>query len=273
VPTISFMSANFVAQRVGFHMTGGWGQGERTTNEYFRPIETFGERFDALLSAVRDMGFTAIDIWTAHLNWSWATDEHVATARDLLGRYELPVVSLAGGFGGTPDEFEKACRLAASIGTGVLGGSTSVLDSDRPAVLSSLERYDLRLGLENHPHLPTPESVLAAIGDDGERIGTTIDTGWYGTVGRDAATVIRQLGEHVFHVHLKDVRAAGAHDTCRYGEGIVPIEGCIRALQAMDYQGGMSVEHEPEMFDPTDDCIAGLRMLRGWLGEGQEAAP
>ena len=68
--------------------------------------------------------------------------------------------------------------------------------------------------------------------------------------------------EYVFHVHLKDVRAPGSHETCRYGQGIVPIRACVEALQKLGYQGAISVEHEPEDFDPTDDCKANLATLR-----------
>jgi hypothetical protein len=95
------MSANFVARQVGYHMTEGWGQGERATNEYYRPLETFGQRFEELLTALR----ATIGIWTAHLNWAWATDLHSAIARALLKRHALAVASLAGGFGATADEF------------------------------------------------------------------------------------------------------------------------------------------------------------------------
>lgn len=66
-------------------------------------------------------------------------------------------------------------------------------------------------------------------------------------------------------MHLKDVRASGAHDTCRYSEGIVPLERCVRTLQKIGYTGAISVEHEPERFDPTDDCRANFAMLRTWL--------
>jgi L-ribulose-5-phosphate 3-epimerase UlaE len=71
--------------------------------------------------------------------------------------------------------------------------------------------------------------------------------------------------EYVFHVHLKDVGASGRHETCRYGQGIVPIRACVEALHTLGYRGAISVEHEPEDFDPTDDCKANLAMLREWL--------
>src|ERR687886_1421464 len=78
---ISFITANYVARELGYNMTGGWGQGDHATNEHFRPIETFAGRFEELLRDVRAMGFEAIDLWNAHLNWAWATDAHIATAR------------------------------------------------------------------------------------------------------------------------------------------------------------------------------------------------
>lgn len=265
--TISFMTANYVARQLDFNMTRGWGQGDKATNEYYRPLQTFGERFDELLGRVRAMGFTAIDLWLAQLNPQWATDEHIAIARELLAQHDLPVVSFAGWFGSTPDEFEATCKLAMALNCPMLGGSTSVLEKDRPFVIDALNRYDLRLGLENHPEKNSNE-MLAKIGDGGGgRIGTTIDTGWYGTQGYDSVSAINELADHLFHVHLKDVLAPGAHDTCRYGQGIVPIAECVRTLQAIGYEGGISVEHEPERYDPTEDCIASLQMLRGWLGE------
>jgi hypothetical protein len=56
--------------------------------------------------------------------------------------------------------------------------------------------------------------------------------------------------------------AAGGHVTCRFGKGVVPIQKCVETLQRLGYTGAISVEHEPEHFDPTEDCKATLRLLR-----------
>jgi len=70
----------------------------------------------------------------------------------------------------------------------------------------------------------------------------------------------------VLHVHLKDVLALDEpHETCRWGEGIVPIEPCVHALQRAGYDGPIAVEHEPETFDPTDDVRVMREQLEGWL--------
>jgi len=111
------------------------------------------------------------------------------------------------------------------------------------------------------------KEMLEQIGDTGDGVlGTVVDTGWYGTQGCDSVRAIDCLHEHLVHVHLKDVLAEGEHVTCRYGRGIVPIEACVRKLQELGYAGGISVEHEPEFYDPTEDCRVMLGMVQGWLG-------
>ncbi len=68
------------------------------------------------------------------------------------------------------------------------------------------------------------------------------------------------------HIHLKDVLAPGGHVTCRFGLGCVPLAACVKTLQEIGYAGYLSVEHEPEHYNPTDDCIASCQMLHQWLG-------
>ncbi|HEX7005352.1 MAG TPA: sugar phosphate isomerase/epimerase [Trueperaceae bacterium] len=263
---VSFMGANYVARQLDYRMTRGWGQGEKAASEHLRPLGTFAERFGEILADVKRLGFQAIDLWTAHLSPAWATEAHIDTARDLLAEHRLAVTSLAGWFGSTAQEFDATCKLAAALGVPVLGGSTSMLDKDREFVVGRLEMYDLRLGVENHPE-KTPEELLDKVGDGGRgRIGVTVDTGWFATQGYDAARAIAELANELFHVHLKDVREEGRHDTCRYGEGVVPVEECVRALQRAGYGRAMSVEHEPESFDPSEDCRFGRELLESWLG-------
>jgi sugar phosphate isomerase/epimerase len=52
------------------------------------------------------------------------------------------------------------------------------------------------------------------IGGGSEFVGVCIDTGWLGTQNVSAPDTIRALGSLVRSVHVKDVRAAGGHETC-----------------------------------------------------------
>jgi len=265
---ISFMGANYVAQFVGYHMTGGWAEGDTATNQHFQPLETFAEHFNTLLEDVQVLGFRSLDIWTAQLNWEWATPEHLHIASQLLAQHAMPVTSLAGYFGRTREEFEAACRVAVAVGTTILGGSTDLPKADRPLAVAILKNYGLRLGIENHPNEKTAHDMQVKIGDGGDgTIGTTIDTGWYATNGYNPARAIEELFPSLVHVHLKDILAPGAHETCRYGQGCVDIPGCVATLKRLGYHGAYSIEHEPELFDPTEDCQAMLPMLQQWLAQ------
>src|SRR5947207_3568144 len=252
---IAFTTANYVARETGYAMHG-WGHGDRTTNEAFAPIETYAERFDALLADVRALGFATVDVWGAHLNPEWATDAHVDAAREALARHEIEVATYAVSVG--PSTVDRACELARALGAPMIGAGFS---GEPERLAPALERHGLRLAGENHPERPSGE-LLAKIERGGELFGTTVDTGWWATQGYDAARAIEELGAHVWHVHLKDVLAVGEpHDTCRWGKGIAPIEECVEALKRIGYEGAVVVEHEPETFDPSDD----LRAMRAEL--------
>jgi sugar phosphate isomerase/epimerase len=256
---ISFTTANYVAREVGYAMHG-WGHGDRATNEAFAPLDTYEEKLDELLADVAALGFTALDLWGAHLGADWATDAHVEIAVEALRRHGLTVTSYATWVG--PSNIERACELTVALDASIIGAGFS---GDPQELAPVLAKYGVRLGVENHPE-KTPADVLAKIEAGGEMFGATVDTGWWGTQGYDAARAIEELGPHVLHVHLKDVLAVGEpHDTCRWGAGIVPIEECVRTLQRLGYDGAITVEHEPETFDPSDDLRAMRAQLEGWL--------
>lgn len=251
--TLSFMSANLVAAELGYGAAADWGPFEQATDEAFAPLETFPARFDALLTTIVDAGFDAFDLWTAHLNWRWATSEHIAIARDAIDARRLRLVSLAGNFGATADELASACRVANALGVDLLGGMGRVLVDDRAGAESVLREHGVRLGYENHPET-TPAQVLELIGDADDVVGVTVDTGWWGTHGYDAARAIEELRERLFHVHLKDVERPGEHVTCPHGTGCVDVDACLEVLVTSGYEDALSVEHEPYDRDPIAEC-------------------
>ena len=256
---IAFMTANFVARETGWAMHG-WGHGDRVTSEAFAPLETYGERIDALLHDVRALGFDVVDLWGAHLSPEWATHEHVAIAREALARHGLRVATYATWVGAS--NIERACEVARALGTRVVGAGFS---GDARELAPVLRDHGVVLAVENHPER-TPAELLAKVEAGGETMRTTVDTGWWATQGYDPARAIEELGGQVAHVHLKDVRhAREPHETCAWGEGIVDVEACLRALVRIDYTGVLTVEHEPEDRDPSEECRAMRAQLVDWL--------
>jgi L-ribulose-5-phosphate 3-epimerase len=259
MPAIAFMTANYVARETGWAMRD-WGHGDTATQERFKPLDTYEERLDEIFASARALGFHTIDLWGAHLGPEWATDEHLTIAQDLLAGHELRVATYATWV--TPSNVERACELARGVGTDLIGAGFS---GEPEALVGALREHDVRLAVENHPE-KTSDEVLAKIGRGEGRLGTTVDTGWWGTHGYEAARAIEELAEHVLHVHLKDVRRVGEpHQTCPWGDGVVDIHECVRALQRIGYLGAYTVEHEPEDHDPSDE-VRELRVrLEEWL--------
>jgi L-ribulose-5-phosphate 3-epimerase len=256
---ISFTTANYVARETGWAMHG-WGHGDRATNEHFEPLRTYETRLGAVLASIAALGFDTVDIWGAHLSPDWATDEHVKHARWLLDSHGLNVASYAAWV--SPANIERVCELAIGIGTDLIGAGMS---GDPAKVAPLLGKYGVRLAIENHPE-KTPQEVLAKIAAGDSMMAATVDTGWWATQGYDPARAIEELGEHVVHVHLKDVRAEGEpHVTCPWGEGIVDVEACVRALQRIGYAGALTIEHEPQDHDPSEQIKEMLQTLKGWL--------
>jgi sugar phosphate isomerase/epimerase len=255
---IAYMTANEVARETGWAMHG-WGHGDRETNEAFAPLGTYGERIDALLGRVRALGFDAIDLWGAHLGPEWATEEHVAIAREALDRHRIAVATYATWVG--PGNVRRSCELALAMGTSTIGGGFS---GDAAALAPVLRHHGVTLAIENHPE-KTPAEVLAKIEAADGTMAATVDTGWWATQRYDPVRAIEELGEHVAHVHLKDVvREGEPHDTCAWGDGIVDVEACVRVLERLGYRGALTIEHEPDDHDPSDEIRVMRRQLEEW---------
>jgi sugar phosphate isomerase/epimerase len=257
--TVSFMSANYVGKELGYGAADEWGPFDLATNAAFEPLEAFPTRFDELLTEITAIGYDTIDLWFAHLNWRWATPEHVAIARAALERHGVRVVAFAGGIGSTVADVEAACRLANDLDVDLIAGLGGIVHTDREAAARVLDSYGVRFGLENHPER-TPADVLAAIGDESS-LGAAVDTGWWATQGYDPVDAIRELSDRLFHVHLKDVEEPGTHISCMHGEGCARIADCVDALVELGYSGALTIEHEPFDRDPTAECARMLRLI------------
>ena len=262
---ISFNCSNLVGAQCGYEPQSEWDSCVEAVNEYYRPLSTFAARFEEMILGITALGFDALDLWMpGQLNFRWATDEHIRLARALLDKHHMTVTSLGGDFGETKEEFVASCKLAVAVNTDLLSGVTPVLFSDRLFVVRTLQEYNLRFGIENHPER-SPQEMLDQIGDGGEgTLGTTLDTGWYATRHYDVVRAIEELDRHIFLVHLKDVLDGEEHLNVGYGRGIVPMEQCVYALRRIGYKGDYCIENHPVDHDPTGEIREALVLMKKW---------
>jgi inosose dehydratase len=134
-----------------------------------------------------------------------------------------------------------------------------------------------------HPHagtyVETPaevERLAAAI--DAATLPFCLDVGHYLVGGGDPVTALRQLGERVTHLHLKDVdpgvlerlrrREVGSFgDAVRQrlfielGSGVLDLDGVLAVLAEREYRGWLMVEQDSGWPPPAESAAIGRRVL------------
>jgi L-ribulose-5-phosphate 3-epimerase len=259
----AFRGSNFRHRPVAYQPSAPEALRE-ATHQYFAPLETFPERFAAMLAEVRAHRFDAFELWLPHLDPQWSMPDHVRSVQTIARMYGVRLTAINGWLGRTPAEFERVCRLAAALEVRLLVGATGVLAADRAGVVRLLDRYDLELAVENQRQID-PAALLREVGRDRpDRIGVGLHTGWFGTQGFNAANALDVLAPRLKNVCLADVRAPGGHDSVVLGYGCVPVRTCVRALRRMNYTGGLSVGFQPDDRDPGPGAAVSRGLVDVW---------
>ena len=139
-------------------------------------------------------------------------------------------------------------------------------------ILAECERQDVCFALEVHPtevafDIASTRRTLAAVGNHA-RFGINFDPSHFGYQGVDYLAFLREFGERVWNVHVKDVwwsdrgteaGVFGGHtnfgDDGRFwdfrspGRGRIDFQGIIRTLNHSGYPGPLTVEWEDPMMD------------------------
>jgi len=266
---VAFPTSNFIARELGYGLSGGWRRDDpihrflggwvecaAAVRARFAPEDTYRQRLDEMLGEIQDAGFDTIEMWSGHLNPQWATHRQVAVARELLDARAMRVVGFHGSLGDSVESAVRACQIAAALGADLLtGGGGPFLAARRATAVHVLGDNGIRLAIPNHADHPSPQHLLAEVGDGGGGlIGVNLDTGWWGTHGYDPVQAIDELASHLLHVQIKDVVAKNGHDPCRLDEGCVPITDCLRALQRHHYAGAYSLAYLAADTDPVEIC-------------------
>ncbi|HYF93276.1 MAG TPA: sugar phosphate isomerase/epimerase [Symbiobacteriaceae bacterium] len=266
---LAVVTASYVGRESDYsYSLSAWNAAERrVVNAYSGPA--YLDRFRDLMGLIRSLGFTGVEIWNPHLPPS-LNEETLAGARSVLR--DLGLTPVAYYFALARPDFPRACaeqgfRMAKALGVNYLVGSFH--PANRALALELCRKHGVKMAIENHFE-PEPGALIDLIGADTDCFGVAVDTGWWATQRYDAVRAVRELKAHLWHVHLKDVRAFGGHDSCAYGDGVVDVRGVVAELVRMGYNGCVAVEHEPEHYDPTDELRRCLTDLRSWLGSPAE---
>lgn len=252
---IAFNTANLVARVTDWKFTlSDWGRQDRLTRE--RTDETAWGTICAEISAA---GFRKIEVWAAHVDAPQMTDARAATFRKVMADNGLTPIGFAGPLN---DETARVCQqLGITVANGGYWGS------DKPTVARLLKSTGIAFNYENHPEKSAAE-ILAQIEGLGapDAAGVALDTGWLGTHHLDGAATVKALGKKIRHVHLKDVKSLGGHETVPLGTGVVNIPAVVAALKAVGFSGAYSWEDEPEDRNPMAIAKEMREYIEGLVG-------
>jgi len=250
---ISFVTANLVARVSGYRFKlAEWGEQHKKT-----VAATDEAAWRAICAEIAEHGFNAIEVWEAHAAPEAMDRKRGAAWKAVMDEHGLKAI----GYGGTLGR--KTLEICQWLGipqiNGGIGGNTP------EQATSMCQEMGVHFNIENHPQ-KTAKELIDAVGGGNDWLGICIDMGWLGTQGASGPEIIRACGPLVRHTHVKDVKAAGAHDTCFLGEGVAQVAGCIAALKELGYSGWYSWEDEPEDRNPFDSAVRNRRWIEKQLG-------
>ena len=252
---IAFNTANLVASVTGYrYQLIQWMVQHKKTI-----AATDSAAWRAICSEIAAAGFKAVEVWEAHASPEALDRARTMEWKEILRGAGLRPVAYAGRLS---RETVQLCQwLEIPHIDGGLGNLT-------PEQATDLCRESgIGFNIENHPEKSADE-ILKKIGGGNQWLGVCIDTGWLGTQGVSGPEIIKACGPFVRHAHIKDVKAAGKHETCLLGEGAARLVECLDALRDIRYAGWYSWEDEPEDRNPFDSARRNLR----WI-EQRIAAP
>lgn len=248
---IAFNTANLVARVSDYKFQlSNWGaQADKTVEQ------TDEMAFRDICREIKAAGYNAVELWEAHIDPSVMNQERANLWKQILQENDLQVIAYAGGI--RPESIEVCKRLGIPQ---ICGGLKVPLAEATKLCRNS----GIAFNYENHPE-KSVEEILSKIDGGNDVVGVALDTGWLGTQGVDAPGAVRELGDVIRHVHIKDVKAVGAHETCILGQGVVDIAGVVTALREIGYNGWYSWEDEPEDRNPFDSARANREYIEKLL--------
>lgn len=152
-------------------------------------------------------------------------------------------------------------------------------------ILDEYQKLGIRYALEVHPteiafDTISAQRALEALGNH-PAFGFNYDPSHLGYQGVDYVDFIYHFSDRIFHVHMKDVYWSdtpkqvgvfGGHvtfgDSRRYwnfrslGRGCINFEEIIRALNAIGYQGPLSVEWEDSAMDREHGALESCEFVK-----------
>lgn len=238
-------------------MTGDYAVGVQTVVFQHRTLEE-------LLSDLAETGIDAVDLWEGHLSAD-DDEETVAAAERALSAAGVSVC----GYGVVdiedPEQVRGYVAFADRLGASYLAVNYPPdRDDVTEALVEAAAEFDVDVAIHNYSsvHHDDLSAVFSSIDDvhtvleryDEPRLGVCVDTGHFLVEDVDPEDVIRELGDRIVAVHLKDTTEAEIEDLP--GAGRLDLPTLVALLdEHADLTAPLVIEYEL----PEDRAVAALQ--------------
>lgn len=217
---------------------------------------------------VKQCGLSKIELCGVHADFTDLDtfDEVIAGYRDAgVDIVSIGVQSFSDDEDVEADFFEFARRVGAGVIT-----ADFALDSV-PASFRTVERlaerYDINVAIHNHGGrhwLGNATALRWVFSKTSTRVGLSLDTGWALDSREDPVAWIREFGERVHLLHLKDFTFGkdGGEEEAILGSGNLDLPATAAALSETGFKGLSIIEYEgapDNPVPPIKECVAAVR--------------
>jgi sugar phosphate isomerase/epimerase len=102
---------------------------------------------------------------------------------------------------------------------------------------------------------------------DSPAVGLNFDVGHFFCVGDDVPATIKRLAPFIRHFHLEDIAATRIHHHLIPGEGAIDFPAVFLAMQAIEYDGWVTIELYPYVDDPDAAATTAFQRVTAMLAE------
>jgi len=217
---------------------------------------------------VKQCGLSKLELSGAHVDFS--DSSACKAALNVYRDAGIDIVSI--GVAGLWYDVEKgipAFEFAAAAGIQCVGTDftpDAIWDGFHRAE-ELADKYDLNLAIHNHGGrhwLGNTTMLKAVFANTGPRIGLELDTAWALDAGEDPVAMVKEFGDRLYGIHLKDFvfdRARKPEDVS-VGSGVLDVPGLFAALREIDFNGVAVLEYEGDVDDPVPAvtrCVEAVR--------------
>lgn len=221
------------------------------------------------IAMIKQLGIRHVSIKEFHLPYKSTPEERAA------GRKEFEDAGLVIASGGViymqkNDEADVRFYFDYARDCGmpmIIAGATQ---ETLPLIEKYAKQYNIRVAIHNHgpedKHFPNPQAALKLIRNMDPRIGVCVDAGHTTRTGVDLIETIRQCGNRLLDVHIKDLRdLMDAKTQVPVGDGAMPVAALFKELRRLKYQGLVALEYEIDAKDPMPGMTKSFAYMRGVL--------